>query len=161
MNSITINENNKTEAGLDLQKLKESNFMRENGYNELLKDNAGSLTQAYGNDTISTFRVAYQNLKPNDLQIEILDLFRAALMVIEDKIDPERLRFTITKALDDEICINRAATSGGRVKLIINDDGVIALSYIPSKTSSKKSALEFHDQENADYEALAYTFFKF
>ena len=160
-NVITINTNNKSESGLDLQKLKESNYMRDKEYNGLLKENAGSLTQAYGNDTLSRFRVAYQYLMPNDLQIEILDLFRSALITIENKIDPERLKFTITKAMDDEICVNRQATNDGRVKLIVNDDGVIALSFEPNKGSNKNSVLEFFNKDTADFETLAYYFFKF
>jgi hypothetical protein len=158
MNNITINPNNKSESGLDLQKLKESNYLRDKEYDEILKVNSGSLTQAYGNDTVSIFRVAYQDYMPNDLQIEILDLFRSALLNIEKEIDPERLKFTITKAMDNEICVNRNATNGGRVKLIVNDDGVIALSFLPNKISNKKSELEFYEKNIVDFELLAYLF---
>jgi hypothetical protein len=159
--SITINVSNRVESGLDLQKLKESNYMRDREYDNLLAITAGSLTQAYGNDAISVFRVAYQDLLPNDLQIEILDRFRAALIVIENMINPDRLRFTITKAMDDEICVNRPATNGGRVKLIVNDDGIIALSFIPNRESAYNDVLEFYNLNSVDFELLAYSFFKF
>lgn len=162
MINITINPHpNKTsDSGLDIQRLKESSYFRDREeYSDLVKNNAGSLTQAYGNDASSIFMVAYQDLVPNAIQMEILSSFLLALISIENMIDPERLKFTITKAMDNEICINRPATTGGRVKLIINDDGVIALSYLPNKTSQRKSELEFYDK-NTEFESLAYSFFK-
>lgn len=161
MSNITINPDSDQANGLDLRQLKQSEYFREKEYNNLLKDNAGSLTQVYGNDVNSIFIVAQQYLSPNGLQIEILKYFLEAFLYIEDKIDPERLKFSITKAADDEICINRKATGSGRVKIIINDDGIIAFSYLPSTNIDSKGVLDFYNKGNTDFETLSYNFFSF
>ena len=158
-NSIAINLDAVSPVGLNLQQLKQSEYFGEE-YGTLLKNSAGSLTQAYGYDVSSTFMVAKHDLRPNDLQTEILNLFLEKFFLIEDQIDPQRLQFTITKAMDDEICINRKAAVGGRVKIIINDDGVIAFSFLPDPAASGcATVLDFYSKDKLGFKGLSYLFF--
>jgi hypothetical protein len=161
MSNITLNAANAVGSGMNIQQLKQSKCFGQTEYDKVLKDNEGTLTQVYGDDVNSIFWVAYNNLIPNKLQTEILHLFQEKLHYIEKQIDPERLKFTITKAMDDEICINRKATSGGRIKLIINDDGVIAFSFLPDKGNKREKVLDFYIMSSVDFETLAFDFFSF
>ena|ERR1035438_3662209 len=161
MNKITINYESIADTGLNINQLKQSNCFSSE-YEHLFQDSKGALTQVYGDDVDSIFEVAISKLNPNDIQVEILQGFQEQLKYIENCIDPERLKFTITRAMDNEICINRKATTGGRVKLIINEDGTIALSFLPDKGSNQGKSLDFYSIENQDnFERIAYDFFIF
>lgn len=162
MSNIKLNTSDVKDSGLNIQELKESQCFGSSEYDKILENNEGALTQAYGNDVNSIFLVAYKSFSPNPSQIEILQSFENSLHYIEQQIDPKRLKFTITKAEDDEICINRKAETSGRVKIIINDDGVIAFSYLPDKYSKNENVLEFYrPKENIDFESLVFRFFRY
>ena len=162
MSNINLNIPEDVESGMNIQQLKQSKYFEGiEYYDKVLENNNGTLTQVYGDDVNSVFLVAHKKLLPNKEQTEILHFFQEKLNYVEKQIDPERLRFTITKAMDDEICINRKATSGGRIKLIINDDGVIAFSFLPDKGNKEKKLLTFHTVDTADFESLAFTFFSY
>lgn len=126
-------------------------------YDKVLKSIQGTLTGDY-KDVINIFKQASMTLNPNEQQAEMMSLFRAEFERIQKTIDPERLSFSITRGTDDEICLNRKATSGGIVNLIIHEDGLIALSFIPSKSSMLDKYIGFVQPSNADYESLAYQF---
>jgi|SRR5579871_4107925 len=162
MNNTTINIINSNNGGLNISQLKQSQIFNKD-YECLWKENnkVETSTQSYGNDVGNIFKVAIINLLPNEIQNEILNSLQEKLIFIEKQIDPDRLLFSITKAMDDEICINRNASSGGRVKLIVNDDGVITLSYLPDKNSKKEKVLDFYSKENVDFENLVYQIFSF
>jgi hypothetical protein len=159
-NTTAINLIGDSPVGLNLQQLRQSEYFGDE-YIAVLKNSEGSLTQVYGYDVSSTFMVAKHDLRPNPLQTEILNTFLYEFFLIEDKIDPQRLQFTITKAMDDEICINRDASFGGRVKVIIHDDGVIALSFLPDANNRRKKELIFCKHFEANYDKISLRFFSF
>ncbi len=158
MNSITINTANNTDSNISIQQLRQSKFNRAQ-YDKLMAETKGSLTISYGDDVDGTFLIANTNLTINDVQQKVIDSFREQFKIIEKTIDPERLKFSITGAMDGEICINRKSTFDGRVKLIIHDDGLIALSFVSSSYNNGKDILEFFNLENTDFEQLSYRFF--
>lgn len=157
MNNVTLNPQQTQYSSLNISRLKQSEFSEL--YNDILEHVKGALTMPYGDDVGSIFLVGHACQSPNEIQADTLRKFQQCFEFIEKSIDPERLKFSITKAADEEICLNRPATSGGRVKLIVHDDGVIALSYLPKSADGK--ILEFYNRGEADFEALTYSFFKY
>lgn len=117
----------------------------------------GSLTTVVGNDAISKFNVAIASLQPTLLQNDAINNLKTSFRDIESKIDPIRLNFTIAKALDNEICINRVSEIGVS-KIIIHEDGVIAYSFIGFKQTDKQDVLDFFEGI-IDYELITYKFF--
>ncbi len=118
----------------------------------------GSLTTVSDNDAAGKIRVAMNLYSPNEEQVRQLQNFLAAFKAIESQIDPEKLSFFITKATDDEICINRTMSSGIS-KLIIHDDGLIAYSYISYTSDQSKDELTFYATDQLDFESLSYQLF--
>jgi hypothetical protein len=160
MSNITINPQSKSDnSNFNPSALKQSTFFK-NSYSELIDNIKGSLTQAY-QDVDNIFLIANKDFTPTDLQLCTLAKFRDVFCQISEAIDPLRNNFTITKAMDDEICINRKTTSEGRAKIIIHEDGTFALSFLPYSGNPAPSFLEFYRIDNADIESLSYSFFGF
>lgn len=127
-------------------------------YEKIFEGTEGSLTMVIDNDAISKFRVAIVTYTPTGVQCGILEKFENSFRNIENEIDPDRLSFTVTKAYDDEICINRTSELG-LSKIIINDDGVIAFSFIAYKDVQRNDILLFWDApQDQDYESITYKF---
>lgn len=126
--------------------------------------NKGGLNQTYG-DINSKFELALAILSPNEDQTEILHEFQSVISHVQKVIAPDRLLFYITKAGDDEICINRSTRNQGVAKIIIHPEKLIALSFItPMKEPSTNNYLEFFNEEensNTDFEMIIYKFFSF
>lgn len=128
-----------------------------NAYEQVFAVIDGSLTTVADNDAISKINIAMTSLNPTPEQANALNEFHSAFKFIETRIDPLRLNFDISKALDDEICINRTSDFGV-FKIIIHEDGLIAYSFISYKGVAKNDILDFH-ADNIDYETLTYNFF--
>jgi len=128
-----------------------------NAYEQVFAVMDGSLTTVSDNDATSKINIAMTSLKPTAEQIIALNEFHAAFKYIETRIDPLRLNFDITKALDEEICINRVSDFGIS-KIIIHEDGLIAYSFIAYKNISKEDILDFQ-LDGVDYESLTFKFF--
>ncbi len=158
MNNISITTTY-NEKNLDFQELRQSELLSDI-YLKIADQIKGSLTQTYIYDADEIFGRAYTELAPSAAQLDILGSFQVVFNYIEKQIDPLRQKFTITKTVDDEICINRKASSGGKVKIIINEDGIITLSFIPDKELGRSNFLEFYD-ELVDFEMLSFKFFEF
>jgi hypothetical protein len=126
-------------------------------YNDVFEKASGPLSLVEDNDVRSKFDVAIATLNPNPLQISLLYHFLESFASIENEIDPNRLNFEITKAMDDEICITKTSELGVS-KIILNDDGVVALSFISFKSVDKKDVLDFYTIDNLDYEGLSFSF---
>lgn len=126
-------------------------------YEEVFAKVEGSLTTVADNDATTKFKVAFNSLHPTACQIEVLNNLQSSFKDVEKIIDPVRLNFEITKALDDEICINRASDLGIS-KIIIHEDGLIAYSFVAFKNVAKNDSLVFFE-EGVDYEAITYHFF--
>ena len=156
MSEISI-ESLIVDEGVNIQQLQQTEFGNE-AYYKMAEQVKGTLTQTYVIDVDDIFIHAYAKLEPNEEQYAVLLKFQESLIGIEEKIDPDRLTFSITKAVDDEICINRNASSGGRVKIIIHDDGLIAYSFIPEIGNHKPKELSFYESDTLDFEGLSYQF---
>ena len=161
MSNLSMNvQDVKQNAGLNIQELKQSEIWN-NANNDLILLNNNSLTQVYGGDVSAIFRTAYFKLSMSELQYSIVNAFQECFLSIESKIDPQRLTFTITESVDNEICINRKASTGGLVKLCIENDDIM-LSFIPDKQNSKSKSIDFFTYgEDADLESITYRFFSF
>lgn len=127
-------------------------------YAEVFAKVEGSLTTVADNDATTKFNVAFNSLNPTESQIEVLNYLQSSFKYIEKVIDPVRLNFDITRALDDEICINRIDESIGVSKIIIHEDGLVAHSFIAFKGVAKNDKLDFFDN-GVDYETLTFNFF--
>jgi hypothetical protein len=126
-------------------------------YSDVFSSVEGSLTTVVDNDVESIINIAVNQLTPSNEQILELNKFRDAFNYIESVIDPEKLNFTITKAVDDEICINHISKNGVS-KIIIHEDGMIAQSFVAFNGVDKKDSIEFYEG-NIQYQQLAYKFF--
>jgi len=161
MSEIIIDTNNiKQDKGLNKYNLlqSQSDDIRHQ-YNEVFELVQGSLTTVTDNDAQSKFNVAISILEPTAHQTETLIRFRDSFKNIEAQIDPERLRFEVDKAADNEICIYRKSINGV-TNIIINDDGSIAFSFIAYKDANKNDVFDFYDNcDQFDYESLVFKFF--
>ncbi len=128
-----------------------------NAYEQVFAVIDGSLTTVADNDATSKINIAMTSLKPTAEQVNALNEFHSAFKFIETRIDPLRLNFDISKALDDEICINRTSDFGVS-KIIIHEDGLIAYSFISYKGVDKIDILDFYS-DSIDYETLTFNFF--
>lgn len=157
MNDLTLNSQ-PTFDGINKYGLlqSESEYVREI-YAAVFEKVKGSYTTISDNDASGRFDVAIATFQPTDLQLDQLLSFKDAFKTVETKIDPNRLKFSIAKALDNEICINKESASG-LSKIIIHDDGLIAFSFISFSGVEKPDVLEFYDCD-LDYEQLAYQLF--
>ena len=127
-------------------------------YNNVFSTVEGSLTTVIDNDAESKFNIALNSFYPKNEQLKALEGFQIAFKNIEKVIDPAKLNFTISKALDDEICLNRILEIGIS-KIIIHDDGLIARSFIGYKGDhNKKDSLDFYENE-VDFESITLKFF--
>ena len=157
MSTLTIkkgNGNNATDKYALLQSTDEEAL---NIYNVVFKNAEGSFTTVSNNDTTSKFNVAIMQFNPTEEQSKAISNLITCFKEIERIIDPKRLNFSVTQAMDNEICVNRISEIGIS-KIIIHEDGVLALSFIAFKGIEKKSTLDFVENET-DYEELAYKFF--
>ncbi len=128
-------------------------------YQKITDPLAGSLTTVLDNDASSKFNVAYQELNPLQEQRWALEALQTAFQKIDLEIDPDRLNFYLSKAQDDEICINRRSPLG-ITTLIVHEDGTLALSFIALPESGVSDSLEFLDNPaTVDWEKVAYWFF--
>lgn len=127
-------------------------------YENIFNKVEGSLTTVSDNDTVQKIRVAIATLQPNKYQTDILLKISDAFSSIETSIDPTRLQFNITKATDDEICMNRISDKGFST-IIINEDGVVVLSFIAHKGVNESDIFEVFETNITDYEGFSYKFF--
>jgi len=160
MSNLTINPSSKGGSPLNVLFLNESSFGKKS-YERIVEQQKGSLTQNYVADVIDIYSEALFKLESDTepLQIEILRTFAYHHDILAKTIDPNRHDFTITTASDGEICINRKVSNGGRVKIIIHDEGLIAFSYLPGKLDPEKERLDFFNYSKIDIEKLLYNFF--
>ena len=126
-------------------------------YKEVFSKTEGSFSTVSDNDAITKFNVASAQFDPTVEQMETMNKLATSFKKIESEIDPTRLNFYISKATDNEICINRESDTGIS-KIIIHEDGIIGLSFIAFINSNKKNNLEFYETD-ADFESLTYKFF--
>lgn len=127
-------------------------------YGDIFDKVEGSLTTVSDNDTSQKIKVAIVTLQPYKVQLEILLRIQEAFSAIENNIDPTRLQFTITKAMDDEICINRNSDFG-LSKIIINEDGIVIRTFTAYRNITSSDEFEVYEHGVNDYEHLAYKFF--
>lgn len=148
----------KEHKGLNKYSLLESSDSKiQQIYEDVFYTLEGSLTTVSDNDAVSKFNVAKASLSYSETQLNILSSFQDVFQQIETQIDPEKLNFFITQAMDGELCINRTSEQGIS-KIIINEDGVVAYSFIPYKGVDLKDVLEFIPSEK-DFEKYSYCFF--
>lgn len=159
-NTVTINVDALSEQGgvnkMELLQSKRPDIVER--YEAVFAKVEESFTTVTDNDSQHKIRVAVAVLCPNELQTAILYSIAEALKEVEQKIDPNRLQFTITKAMDDEICLNRTSANG-LAKIIINEDGLVVLTFTAVKESAKANQFIPYTEGIGDYEALAYDFF--
>jgi len=128
-------------------------------YSNIFNNVEGSLTVASDNDAVTKINIARANLNLTPFQIKVLDSFKNAFVEIENNIDPNRLLFSISKSLDDEVCITRFSELGIS-KIIINESELIAYSFIAYKNVGQKDILDFYTFEfNIDFETVSFNFF--
>ena len=159
-NTITINPAaTNTQCGInkmDLLQSKDPDTLKM--YRDVFASTEDSYTTVVDNDSVQRIKIAATTLQPNSSQLDILLQIKDAFNEVETKIDPSRLQFNVTKAADDEICINRTS-SNGLAKIIINDDGLIVLTFTAFRGINKPDSFIPYTEGVADYEALAYAFF--
>jgi hypothetical protein len=153
-----MNNNSKLATELNTVKLKQSSYFDEL-YNKGLNLNNDALTQRYGNDAATIFKFSFVQFELSDFQSNILASFQENFSDVEEAIEPERLKFSITAAMDNEICINRKTANGELVKIIIHEEATVAFSYISN--NPENDLLEFYDEEQVDFEFMTYRFFTF
>lgn len=128
-------------------------------YNEVFEKVQGSYTTVSDNDLQDKFKVAIELLEPSENQVSFLKCLSLNFLEIESLIDPVKLQFDISRAIDHEIVLSRRSEDGIS-NIIINDDGSIAFSFIAYKNSSKADVYQFYDvEEYVDCQILAFTFF--
>lgn len=128
-------------------------------YEQVFSKVNGSLTTVVDNDSTSKFNVAinsFSSITPE--QLECIKQIETAFVYIERQIDPNRLYFSITRASDNEICINRSNESG-LSKIIVHEDGLIALSFIAFRGVDKPDSLAFYEEPQPNYESIVFRFF--
>jgi hypothetical protein len=129
-------------------------------YENNLESLSAPVTINYDNNSDSKFENSYTLLYPNPIQTTILQEFRKYFNLVETQIEPDKIDFSITKAMDDEICINKK-TKNGLAKIIINDDGVVVFTFNAFANTDEKdefTPLYVHDRNSFDYERFCYTF---
>lgn len=157
MSNLVVNTDAKNSSKLSLSELRQSQVYDKVG---LLPKLSGTLTQTYGANVWDIF-LSTISLQPTEAQQKVLELFKETFVSIEEAIDPNRQEFTISKGTDDEICISRKASTGGRVVIIIHEEGQIALSFIPTpENNTYGEELSFLDN-TVDIEGLSYQFFQY
>jgi hypothetical protein len=129
-------------------------------YESNLETLGAPITINYDNNSNSKFQNCYVLLHPNAIQTTILQEFRKYFNLVETQIEPDKIDFSITKALDGEICINKK-TNNGLAKIIINDDGVVVFTFTAFANTKEKdefTLLYVHDSNSFDYESFCYKF---
>lgn len=154
--ALTINDNEGTLTNKYALLLSKTDEVRTT-YEKVFTRVEGSLTTVSDNDAASRIVVAINNLQPSEPQVGCLNEFIAAFKYVEKCIDPSRLNFTVTKSVENEICINHFSTDG-LSKIIIDEDGSIAHSFISYKGINKPDSLEFYEGD-IDFEVLTYDLF--
>lgn len=128
-------------------------------YKQVLEPVSGSFTVVADNDAEAKIRVALAQLRPTEAQAQVLRALGVTLRGL-NLTDPKRMNFTVARAQDDEIYLRRCSLAGVS-KLIINDDGSIAYSFLGLPGAIRPDVLQFVEEpSNNDWEGLAYSFFQ-
>ncbi|TAF73171.1 MAG: hypothetical protein EAZ53_13555 [Bacteroidetes bacterium] len=136
----------------------ESQSIKES-YKKDFSNSEPSLVVNLVNDLDASFDIAHTKFSMTNEQIKCIELLRVCFLKLQSVMDPNRLYFTFSNAVDGEICLNRISENGIS-KLIINEDGVLAYSFISYKNSTKKDVLDFFTNE-VDGELVALKFLSF
>lgn len=159
-NTVTINPTSAPTPGginkMDLLQSKDPEILEM--YEQVFANADDSFTTVVDNDSAQKIKVAVTALQPNELQVEHLLKIKEAFRLVEKKMDPARLRFTIDRAMDDEICLSRTSNDG-LAKIIINDDGLVVLTFVAYRGINKPDKFLPYTEGVSDYEGLAYEFF--
>lgn len=95
------------------------------------------------------FTNALVKLRPNAQQMLTLQQLEKALEARAQNLSAEQMNFSLTRAQDDEICLNRR-TQAGVSTVLVHEDGSVAFSFISLPGSPQPDVLEFALSPSAD-----------
>ena len=164
METININPiNSQHSYSINRQDLMSAESVEVNdSYSKTLQNLANAVTSVIDNNSTAKIENAIDLFDLSPIQTDILNHFKLAFQETEKKMEPDKIDFSISKAMDNEICLNKF-TKEGVSKIIINDDGFVVYSFIAFATSNKQDIFNSLGVIDAafDFEKLTYNFLSF